>query len=517
MIIIAALLALVGCEEGNTIPLTPSGGYFHFQPFSDDSWKNSWEVSSLPSVSGKWKVETTGPPQGIPGQKMNFMQTEKSYYGLSTAFSTPFDPDGKTIVVQYEVRLQDTLECGGAYIKLFHKDNFVPASLSNQSRYIIMFGPDKCGSTNKVHFIFRHRNPKTGVYEEKHMTETNAIKSDKITHLYTLIVRPDNSFEILIDAESVRQGDLLKDFAPSVNPPKEIDDPTDVKPADWVDDEKIDDPSARKPDDWDESQPEYIKDPEKLEPPPGWLLDEPKFVPDAAAQAPEDWDEVIHGPWEPPTVANPKCDTAPGCGPYDPPLIKNSAFKGKWRPPKIPNPAYKGRWRARQIRNPDYFEDKTPSKFEPIIGAGFELWSIQKNLGFGNVFLGHNEEAVHKWNKEHFVPKFKIESEEKSKSEPTPGPKSARTGEGFLSALREFGTQLKDAWNELYEENPVATVTMAVAVVAVPLLLAFLCCRRRPAKTQVAAPKPAEEPDVAAGEREESEVEKRTPKETSDE
>ena len=31
-----------------------------------------------------------------------------------------------------------------------------------------MFGPDKCGSDSKLHFIFRHKNPITGVMEEKH-------------------------------------------------------------------------------------------------------------------------------------------------------------------------------------------------------------------------------------------------------------------------------------------------------------------------------------------------------------
>jgi hypothetical protein len=31
-----------------------------------------------------------------------------------------------------------------------------------------MFGPDKCGNDNKLHFIFRHKNPKNGTIEEKH-------------------------------------------------------------------------------------------------------------------------------------------------------------------------------------------------------------------------------------------------------------------------------------------------------------------------------------------------------------
>jgi calnexin len=52
-----------------------------------------------------------------------------------------------------------------------------------------MFGPDKCGSTNKVHFIFRHQNPKTGEWEEKHLVQPPAPKITKTTALYTLIVK----------------------------------------------------------------------------------------------------------------------------------------------------------------------------------------------------------------------------------------------------------------------------------------------------------------------------------------
>lgn len=37
-----------------------------------------------------------------------------------------------------------------------------------------------------------------------------------------LSCRPDNAFEISIDGESVRNGSLLEDFSPSVNPPEEI-------------------------------------------------------------------------------------------------------------------------------------------------------------------------------------------------------------------------------------------------------------------------------------------------------
>ena len=78
----------------------------------------------------------------------------------------------------------------------------------------------------------------------------------KTSTLYTLIVRPDQSFEIKIDGESTRNGTLHEDFTPSVNPEAEIDDADDKKPEDWVDEARIADPEATKPEDWDEDRSE---------------------------------------------------------------------------------------------------------------------------------------------------------------------------------------------------------------------------------------------------------------------
>ena len=84
--------------------------------------------------------------------------------------------------------------------------------------------------------------------------------------MYTLVIRTDNSFEIFIDQTSVKTGSLLADFDPPVNPPKQIDDPTDKKPDDWVDEKKIDDPEASKPEDWDEDAPMMIDDMDATKP-----------------------------------------------------------------------------------------------------------------------------------------------------------------------------------------------------------------------------------------------------------
>lgn len=264
------------------------------------------------------------------------------------------------------MRLLDGLDCGGAYMKLLrdnkalHQDEF-----SNTTPYVIMFGPDKCGHNNRVHFIVNHKNPKTGEYEEKHLNSAPSVNIVKTTELYTLIVHPNNTFSIRQNGVETKAGNLLEDLTPSINPPAEIDDPKDSKPEDWVDEARIADPEAVKPEDWDEEAPFEIVDEEATKP-EDWLENEPTVIPDPEAEKPEDWDDEEDGDWIAPTVPNPKCDDVSGCGPWTKPMIKNPDYKGKWSAPFIDNPAYKGVWAPRKIKNPDYYEDKTPANFEPM-------------------------------------------------------------------------------------------------------------------------------------------------------
>jgi hypothetical protein len=63
-------------------------------------------------------------------------------------------------------------------------------------------------------------------------------------------MNPDDTFEVLIDQKVVNQGTLLDDVVPPINPPREIDDPSDKKPEEWDDRAKIPDPTAVRPEDW---------------------------------------------------------------------------------------------------------------------------------------------------------------------------------------------------------------------------------------------------------------------------
>ena len=119
--------------------------------------------------------------------------------------------------------------------------------MDGSSPYVLMFGPDKCGSNNKVHVIFKHKSPKDGEVEEKHLKDPPKMPSiGKAPHLYTLLVNTkDHTYEVKIDGKVEKEGSIFEDFDPPFNPPKMIDDPEDSKPEDWVDEKQIPDPTRR--------------------------------------------------------------------------------------------------------------------------------------------------------------------------------------------------------------------------------------------------------------------------------
>ena len=121
------------------------------------------------------------------------LESKAAHHAISTEFEQPINPADKPLVVQYEVKLQKGLDCGGAYIKLLTAGEATSLEAgddyNDKTPFTIMFGPDKCGSTNKVHFIFRHKNPVSGEWEEKHLKNPPSPKITKTTALYTLIVK----------------------------------------------------------------------------------------------------------------------------------------------------------------------------------------------------------------------------------------------------------------------------------------------------------------------------------------
>merc|ERR1712173_132848 len=211
------------------------------------------------------------------GEKDKGIKTSQDakFYGLSAKFDK-FSNEGKNLVVQFTVKHEQNIDCGGGYAKIFPCD-FDGKDTHGETPYNIMFGPDICGpGTKKVHVIFNYK-------EKNHLVkEEIRCKDDVYTHLYTLIVKPDNTYEVLIDNEKAESGSLEEDW--DMLPAKKIKAPEAKKPEDWVDNAKMDDPEDSKPEDWD--KPEHIADPH--------------------ATKPDDWDDEMDGEWEPPQIDNPE-------------------------------------------------------------------------------------------------------------------------------------------------------------------------------------------------------------------
>jgi len=382
-IVSLVLTAQAGAELYSSVPSTKD--FFFASTFEDGV---SWTKSDHPDYAGQAVEVTEDETLKAPLNEDNglVLRDGAKKYGVGTAFASPFslglgEGDKKTLVFQYEVKLTQGLTCGGAYLKLLRAPFPDAKELNPHSPYSIMFGPDSCGDTNKVHLILQHENPVSKEWEEKHLaTRVLPEKGDTASHMYTLVLRAeDDTFEVLVDLESKAKGSLLKDFTPAFNPEAEIDDPADFKPEDWVDAKKIKDSAAVKPDDWDEDAPRKVVDTEATKP-KGWLDGELPLVADPEAVIPQDWDEEEDGDWEAPIVENPKCAAVPGCGLWTPPTTDNPEYKGKWYQPMIDNPSYVGEWGPKQIANPTFFTDEHPaSNLAPILGAAIEV-SVKANL-----------------------------------------------------------------------------------------------------------------------------------------
>merc|ERR1719223_812978 len=121
-------------------------------------------------------------------------------------------------------------------------------------------------------------------YNDENLLTKNEprVETDQLSHVYTLIVKPDNTYEVRIDGEKEKSGNLEDDW--DFLPAKEINEPDQSKPEDWVDERMIPDPEESKPEGWD---------------------DIPEQIPDPDAEKPEDWDDEDDGEWEAPMIDNP--------------------------------------------------------------------------------------------------------------------------------------------------------------------------------------------------------------------
>merc|ERR1711972_1157393 len=350
-----------------------ASGKIYFQETFGQGWESRWTASKwkesegtqgkFVASAGKWfkdEAEDTG------------IQTseDSKFYGISASFDS-FSNEGKDLIIQYQAKYEKDVECGGGYVKLGPKMDD-PTTFGDPTPYNVMFGPDKCGYTKRTHLIFNYKGK--NVLKKSDLDYKQ--EDDGTSHLYRMILKPDNTVRVEIDEEKIYEGSIKEDW--EVLAPKEIPDPDDKKPDDWSDESMIDDPEDKKPEDWVEEK--RIVDPE--------------------AKNPDDWDDEEDGDWEAPMKDNP-------------------AYKGDWMVKRISNPAYKGFWEAKKIANPDYVDDDSVYKFADFSFIGFDLWQVKGNTIFDNIIITDDaaeaDSFAKKWKDLSAVEKAKKKEEDDAK------------------------------------------------------------------------------------------------------
>merc|ERR1711959_108935 len=314
--------------------------YFE-EDFSGD-WESRWVQSEHKDDLGKFEAVA-----GINGDASNKglkTSQDAKFYGISAA-TKEFSTKDKPLVVQYTVKHEQGIDCGGAYLKIGPAP-FDGKKFHGETAYNVMFGPDICGMTKRTHLIFN--------YKEKNLLKDKDLRteSDELTHIYTLVVKPDNTFAVSIDGSEVESGKLADGW--KFLEPKEIDDPEDKKPADWVDEAEMDDPEDKKPEGYDDIKAK---------------------IADPKATKPDDWDDESDGEWEAPQIDNPD-------------------YKGEWKAKRIKNPAYKGVWAPKKIANPAYVDDTSIGQYGSFSWVGIDVWQVKSGTIFDNLLITDDVEAA---------------------------------------------------------------------------------------------------------------------------
>merc|ERR1711937_614479 len=362
----------------------------YFKDTFDDL--TSWVRSDVEKFDGEWKL-SAGDWYGDAAKDQGVMTSQDAkFYALTAAFDETFDNTDKDLVIQFSVKHAQKIDCGGGYVKVF-STGFDGKALDAESKetYSIMFGPDICGySTKKVHVIFEYKGRQFLIKKDI------KCEDDQLTHVYTLVLKPDQTYIVKIDGEEKASGSLVEDW--DFLPPKEIKDPDQSKPEDWVDEEMMDDPEDAKPEGWD-----------------------------------DDMD-----------------------GEYEAPMIDNPDYKGEWKPKRIKNPDYKGPWVHPMIPNPEYELDETIYNYKDLGAIAFDLWQVKSGTIFDNLIVTDSEEEAEAFMKETYGAMKDAEKEMFEEVEKARKEKEEEERKAAEKAAEEAAEEEDDEDDEEDDEEEVA-------------------------------------------------------------
>ncbi|XP_049644350.1 calreticulin-3 [Suncus etruscus] len=307
--------------------------YFQEQFLDGEHWRNRWVPSTNDSGFGHFRL-SSGKFYGHIEKDKGLQTTQDSrFYAISARFP-PFSSRGRPLVLQYTVKHEQKMDCGGGYVKVFPA-GLDQRQLNNKSPYYIMFGPDICGfDITKVHVILQFKNQ---YHENK---KSIRCKVDGYTHLYTLVLRPDLSYEVRIDGQVAESGDIEYDW--NLESLKSSAKKTGTEQQGW--EQK----------DWDK-----------------------QFL-EAGAGAPSDWNSKLDGDVD-----------------LQAPLLQKPPYQDGLKPEGIDSNV----WLHRKPKDANYLAESDLTEFDDIGAIGLELWQVRSGTIFDNFLITDDEEYAQKFGK----------------------------------------------------------------------------------------------------------------------
>ncbi|XP_006199157.1 calreticulin-3 [Vicugna pacos] len=362
--------------------------YFQEEFLDGERWRNRWVQSTNDSQFGHFRL-SSGKFYGHKEKDKGLQTTQNGrFYAISARFK-PFSNKGKTLIIQYTVKHEQKMDCGGGYVKVFPAD-VDQKNLNGKSPYYIMFGPDICGfDIKKVHVILHFKN-------QYHSNKKSIkCKVDAFTHLYTLVLRPDLTYEVKIDGQSIESGSIeydwhlasLKTAEKASAEAKEWNEATDDKAQEW----------------------------------------EKHFL-DASASKPSDWNSELDGDWQAPMLQKP---------PYQDGLKPEGIAKDVWLHQKM--------------KNTNYLTEYDLSEFENIGAIGLELWQVRSGTIFDNFLITDDEEYADNFGKATWG-ETKGPEREMDDIQAKEEVKKAREEDEEEMLMRRFGGQDKN-FNRFHRRN----------------------------------------------------------------
>ncbi|XP_040378757.1 calreticulin-3-like [Oryza brachyantha] len=395
--------------------LLVAAGEVIFEERFEDGWESRWVKSDWKRSEGKAGTfkHTAGRYSGDPDDKGIQTTLDARHFAISAKIPE-FSNKGRTLVLQYSIKFEQDIECGGGYIKLM--SGYVnQKKFSGDTPYSLMFGPDICGTqTKKLHLILSYQGQNYPIKKDLQC------ETDKLTHVYTFILRPDASYSILVDNRERESGSMYTDW--DILPPRKIKDVHAKKPKDWDDREYIEDPDAVKPEGYDSI---------------------PKEIPDPKDKKPITWDDDDDGIWKPRMIPNPE-------------------YKGLWKRKKIKNPNYKGKWKIPWIDNPEFEDDPDLYVLKPLKYIGIEVWQVKAGSVFDNILICDDPEYARKaaeetWgaNREAEKEAFEEAEKERKAREDKEAERAREEGERRRRERgdRHRGRDYKDRYKKRYRDH----------------------------------------------------------------